>query len=470
MPDPFLMTLSRGLVTTTKAAPALNGVDTSRTWFPWVREPFAGAWQRNREISVEDAFCHPTVFSCISLISSDFSKLRLKLTEERQNDVWVETESASFSPFLRKPNRYQTRNQFYECWANSKLGQGNTIVLKERDARGVVVAGYILDWRRVKPLVAPDGSVFYQLSADYLAGIGEQVMVPASEIIHDRWNCFYHPLVGLSPLYAAGLLVGAGQAILSNSGKFFENGARPGGVLTAPGTITDDTAKRLKEHWENNFTGTNAGRIAVLGDGLKYEAMAMTAEESQLIEQLKWTDEKICGIFRVPAYMVGVGAEPLNNNVEALREGYYSRCLQKLLEDAESCLDEGLGIGRGVTTSGKTYGTEFDLADLIRMDRSTQIRTLAEAVQGALLKPDEARAEMNRLPVKGGDAAYMQQQNYSLEALAKRDASDDPFGTAKPEPAAPAEPSEPANDDAPSALEAAKALVAIHKGFADVRW
>ncbi len=32
----------------------------------------------------------------------------------------------------------------------------------------------------------------------------------------------------------------------------------------------------------------------------------------------------------------------------------------------------------------------------------------------------------------------MQQQNYSLEALAKRDAQDDPFGKSQPEPAPPA--------------------------------
>jgi phage portal protein BeeE len=31
------------------------------------------------------------------------------------------------------------------------------------------------------------------------------VIVPAREIIHDRFNCLFHPLVGISPLYAAAL-------------------------------------------------------------------------------------------------------------------------------------------------------------------------------------------------------------------------------------------------------------------------
>jgi phage portal protein BeeE len=46
--------------------------------------------------------------------------------------------------------------------------------------------------------------------------------------------------------------------------------------------------------------------VAVLGDGLAYQAMVMTAVDAQLIEQLKWTAETICSCFHVPSYMVGV--------------------------------------------------------------------------------------------------------------------------------------------------------------------
>lgn len=457
-------------ITRSKAAPSGLQAPSDRGWFPIVREPWTGAWQRNREIRVEDALCHPTVFACISLIAGDFSKLRVKLAEQRQNDVWVEVESPAFSPVLRHPNRFQTRNQFYEAWAVSKLSRGNTIALKERDARGVVIALYILDWSRVTPLVAPDGAVFYRLSADNLAGMEGEVIVPASEIIHDRFNCFYHPLIGLSPLYAAASLIATSQAILNNSASYFENGAQPGGILTHPDFIDEELAKEYSRRWHENYGGANSGRVAVLGNGLKFETVAFNAVDSQLVERLKWTDEKICGIFKVPAYMVGVGSEPLNNNVEALAQGYYSRCLQKLFEDAETCLDDGLGIGRGVKKDGATYGIEFDLAGLLRMDTATQVKTLAEAVKGSLLAPNEARAELNREPAKGGDSPMAQQQNFSLEALAERD-EDKPF--AKPEPPAPAAPAnepeeepEPANDDEARASNSRAVLAFAHKRVA----
>ena len=101
---------------------------------------------------------------------------------------------------LRSPNRYQTPAQFFETWMISKLLWGNTYVLKDRDARGVVTALYVLDPCRVKPLVSPEGAVYYELQTNELAGIGltgGPLVVPAREIIHDRWNCAFHPLVGL---------------------------------------------------------------------------------------------------------------------------------------------------------------------------------------------------------------------------------------------------------------------------------
>lgn len=412
-------------------------VDTNRGWFPLIREPFTGAWQRNREINNNTILAHYVVYSCVTLIASDISKMCLRLVEQdKKTGIWEEATSSSFSPVLRKPNRYQTRIKFIENWLVSKLLRGNTVVLKERDQRGVVVALYILDWGRVKPLVAPDGSVYYQLSRDDLAGVGEeQLAVPASEIIHDTMCPLFHPLCGVSPLFACGLAAMQGLSIQANSARFFENGAMPGGVLTAPGTIDDITANRLKTHWEQNYSGHNAGRVAVLGDGLKYEKMVMTAVESQMIEQLKWSAETICSCLHVPSYMVGVGAPPAYNNIEALNQQYYSQCLQAHIESIELLLDEGLGL---TDVPGHIYGTEFDLDGLLRMDTATQIDALAKAVGGSIMPPNVALKKQNLKPVAGGDTIYMQQQNYSLAALNKRDQQDDPFSVGKTPSAPPA--------------------------------
>lgn len=440
-------------ITRTKAAvTAMNPTNSSSLvpsgggWWPLLRESYAGAWQQNVEVRLENVLTYAAVYACVTLIASDIAKLRIRLVRQDGDDIWQETDSPAFSPVLRKPNHFQTRIEMIQHWLISKLIHGNTYVLKQRDERGVVTDLYVLHPACVTVLVAPNGEVFYELKRDDLSQQPRPaVAVPASEIIHDKYAPLYHPLVGISPISACGLAAIQGIRIQENSTNFFANGSNPGGVLTAPGVISDATAKRLKEYWDANYSGQNVGKVAVLGDGLKYEKMVVTAVDAQLIDQLKWTAENVCTAFHVPPYMIGVGPAPTYNNIEALNAQYYAQCLQILIESIEALLDDGLGLGQ--TGETKRLGTEFDLDALLRMDTATRVKAAAESVGSGNVSPNEARKRWFGLgPVQGGGTPYLQQQNYSLAALDKRDSSADPFGTT-PAPAPSAQQAlEPAED------------------------
>lgn len=404
----FLSALAGALLPRQKSLVPVSG---GRGWWPLIRESFTGAWQQNVEVRFDSVLSNHAVFACQTLIASDISKLRVKLVQE-DNGIWTETKNPAYSPVLRKPNKYQTRIQFYESWVISKLQRGNTYVLKARDGRRAVKEMHVLDPMRVRTLVSDDGSVFYQLSTDNLVGLPESVTVPASEIIHDRFNCFFHPLCGLSPIFAGGLAATQGLAIQNSATKFFQNNSQPGGILSAPAAISDETAARLKAHWEANYGGNNVGKVAVLGDGLKYEAMAVKATDAQLLEQLKWSAEVVCSTYHVPPYKIGIGTMPSYNNIQSLNVEYYSQCLQIHIEAIELCLDEGLGTGEGL-------GTEFDLDGLLRMDSVAQMEVLDKAK--GLLTLNERRAKVSQSPKSYGDTIYMQEQDHSAEAIAARD-------------------------------------------------
>lgn len=437
----------------TKAGPATSSPPDSRgSWWPVVREPFAGAWQRNEELTADQALASFAPFACHTLICSDVAKLRVKLVVQK-DDIWQETRNPAYSPVLRKPNGFQNRIQFFENWMNSKLARGNTYVLKQRDGRGVVTALYVLNPDRVQPLVSDDGQVFYQLNVDNIAGQTKDEIVPAREIIHDRFNCLFHPLVGISPLYAAALAATQATNIQRAGTRLAANGVRPGGIIVFPGKIPAEDAKRIKDTWQTEYAGAaGAAKLAILGEGAKFESLTMKAEDAQLIEQLKFTAEIVCSAYHVPPYKIGVGAQPTYNNVQALNVEYYSQCLQVHLEAIELCLDEGLGIGEGIAIQGNVYGTEFDVDNLLRMDSVTLMEMLDKGRN--YYTPDEGRAMIGKPPIEGGAAVYRQQQDYSLAALAKRDAQDDPFGKSA-EPPPPAE--QPANDN----VEAQKAMAAL---------
>lgn len=458
---PVEITRAKAIATVSGTA-QLQSVASRGGWWPIIRESFTGAWQQNIEITVANVTTHPAVFACTTQIANDIAKMRLRLVQQDENGIWNETSVPSFTPVLRKPNHYQNRIQFIANWLNSKLLNGNTYVLKVRDASRDVRSLYLLDPQRVRVLVAPNGEVFYELKKDDLSQLpAEAYTVPASEIIHDHWNELFHPLVGLSPIYACGLAAVQGLNIQQNSTNFFGNGSNAGGVIEVPGAITTEAAERIKDFWDSGFSGDNSGKVAVLADGMKYVQMKMSAVDSQLIEQLKWTAEVICATFHVPTYMVGFGPPPSYNNIEALSQQYYSQCLQILIESIELCLDEGLGLTTG-EVAAKRYGTEFDIDDLLRMDSATMMKTIGEGVKVGVTAPNEGRKKLNMGPVAGGQTPYLQQQNYSLEALAKRDAQADPFaaGTAAPAPASSKQP----DDD-----EEERAIVSLRlKAFSEL--
>jgi HK97 family phage portal protein len=249
-----------------------------------------------------------------------------------------------------------------------------------------------------------------------------------------------------------------GLSIQTNSNNFFANGSNPGGMLTAPGTITDEAAKRLKDYWDTAFSGTGAGKVAVAGDGLKYEQFTVNAVDAQLIEQLKWTAENVCTCYHVPAYMIGVGPPPPYANVEPLVQQYYSQCLQSLILNIETSLDEGLGLG---PQFGNSYGTEFDPDDLIWLDTATKAAAAKNGIGGPLA-PNEARKKYYGIgPVKGGEVPILQQQYWPIDQLAERSAPAIPAQIGAP-PQADDEPDEVEDDD-DDELEAASFSRLLHQ-------
>jgi HK97 family phage portal protein len=398
---------------------ALSFLSPLVSWWTTVQESFPGAWQQHVVVNTSSVSAYWAVWSCITLIAGDIAKLFPRVMEwNAAKQIWLETEKR---PVLLKPNRYQNYIDFIFDWVRCLLLYGNTYVLKERGTQGKIVALYILDPSRVTPLVASDGGIYYRLNTDNLAGVDREVTVPQSEVIHDRIYPLFHPLIGVSPIFACSVAASQGIAIQNNSQKFFENMSRPSGMLVAPGPISEETASALKTAWDTNFGGERIGKVAVLGDGLKYESMSINAHDAQMIEQLKMTAEMVCACFKVPGYKIGVGQMPTVNNTASLNQQYYDQCLQVLIEKIEVRLTEGLELAA-------VQEVQFDLKGLLRMDPEARQKALNEGIKGGWLAPNEARREMMLEPVKGGETPYLQQQNYSLAALAKRDESDDPFG------------------------------------------
>lgn len=405
-----------------RAEKALHSIPTGgRSWWggAWgrIQEPFTGAWQQNAELECNsDILCYPTVYACITRRAEDIGKLPFLLKQEQRNGVWATVQNPAYSPVLRKPNPYQTANQFREAWSISKDIQGNTYVLKRRDNRNVVIELYVLDPNRVMPMVSDTGAVFYQLYGDPLVTLpngypAENLIVPASEIIHDRGPTFHHPLIGVPPLCAAYWPAVKNLRILKSAATFFANNAKPGGILSAPAGMSEADAQAVATFWQTNYAGVNAGKVAVIGADMKFTDLGgASSADSQLVEQMQYSDRQICQAFHIPPYIVGVGEIPAGMKVDDVMNTYYSLALQAPIEHMEVLLDEGLAISYPL-------GIELDLAPLLRMDTQKRSDVWGKLTNDGIATPNEARIEFNLPPLEGGDTVYMQQQDFPLDQV-----------------------------------------------------
>src|SRR5690554_1362031 len=140
MADVTIIGALRNAATRQKAAQPVT--DWRQGWRV-IHEPYTGAWQKNDELKRGDLTTYPALFACLSLISEDIGTMPFVLKKLDDNGIWREDKAnTSYWPVLRKPNGFQTDQQFREQWALSLLMDGNTFALKERDERRVVTKLY----------------------------------------------------------------------------------------------------------------------------------------------------------------------------------------------------------------------------------------------------------------------------------------------------------------------------------------
>lgn len=427
-----------------------------------ILEPFSGAWQMNVEEKRGDLLTYPTLYACISRIASDIGKLPFTLQQRLDSGVSKEVTNPAYTPVLTKPNGFQTQAQFREYWMIAKLTHGNTYGLKRRDNRGVVTDIYVLDSCRVMPMVSDAGEVYYQLYTDPLNTLPEgypsaNLIVPASEIIHDRCMTLHHPLIGVPPLAAAYWPALKNMKIMRSATEFFANNAQPGGILTAPAGMSEDDAKAVKDYWATNFSGANAGRVAIIGADMKFTAFAMKSIDSQMVEQMRYSDEQICQPFGVPPFKVGIGTIPSGLGVDGVNQMYYQDALQTHIEHMEALLDDGLKIS-------KPLSVELDLAPLLRMDEAKRAEVETKLVGGKIKTPDEGRIRFNLAPTGGGSTLWGQNQDYPLGMLADRKEWDQSMQPPAP---APAPAPEPEPTPAPELSDEDKSLLASARELVD---
>ena len=417
--------------TENKAWMSMPMFDWSNNWF-----------QQGKEAPVGNQALQSTaIYACTSILAQEVARLRVNHTQLDANSAKTIVTGSAPAMVMRKPNRYQTRSDLFLAIMQSVLLDGNSYTVAQRDARGAISSIVPLQPRSVLPYVVPDsGEVFYQVSGDNdndITGLPPGYYIPARDMMHIRVFTSYSPLVGITPLSSCAASTSLGLEIQGQSASFFGNQSRPAGILSTPKPLGLEAAKRLREAWERGLAGKFVGKTAVLDNEIKWQPLALSAVDSQIVEQYKMSVDDIAMVYRIPPYMLGNLQNTAFSNVQGMQKQFIASTLGFWLEHIENALDALFGL------SGD-QGMEFDIErGLMRPDIESRMNALAKGVQGGIYAPNEARLKENLKPIEGGDEAFLQRQMTPVSLLSELAALD----VANPASNDPAPAAEPADED-----------------------
>lgn len=355
------------------------------------------SWSGER-VHVENSQQLSTAYACISLIAELTASLPLHIYARGEDGSRTVARNNYLYPILHtQANPYSTAQAFREAMTRDAVAWGNGIAWKEYDSSQRVKALYRLRPDRVE--MAWDEwnhRLFYR----YKTEDGTDINFGQSEILHVLGPTL-DGVTGVSVIrqYAYQSL-GAAMAARKFGAKFFANGARATGVLSAPNKLSQAARDSLQQSTKAQIGGENKLGLLIVEEGMKFEALSIAPNDAQMLETIDASDHDICRWFRVPPVLAGVVSKTTSwgTGIEQLNIGFLQYTLQPWLERWEGAIQRDL-IG---TRAGSLYA-EHDVAGLLRGDLKAQSEYLRAMVDGGLMTFNEARAKLNLNPVPGGE-------------------------------------------------------------------
>ena len=339
--------------------------------------------------------------------------------------------TSALSRILRKPNSYQSPSDFMLNATRSLYAEGNAYALALRNDRYEIDELHLMDPRLSAPQLATTGDIFYYLGGNNVIDkmVAERLIVPQRDVLHIRLNAtrrrMPYPLVGDTPLGAAMQDIMLSSAITQQQIQFYMNQARPSAVLTTDLILDKDQVQFIRDRWDEQSKGLKQGGTPILTAGLKPAMLSTPSKDSELADLMKVPEEHIALAFRIPPQILGIGGGGPLGSTEALMLQWIASGLGFALNHIE----DAFGLLFALKGQPDEY-VEFDTKALLRSAFKDRIAGLAQAVQGGIFSPNEARASESMDAVKFGDEPRVQQQVVPLSAAAAI-------------PAAPASPSAP---------------------------
>lgn len=357
-----------------------------------------GTSTSGKTVNERTALQTTAVYACVRILAETIASLPLHTYRYTTNGKEKATDHSIYYLLHSEPNSEMTSFVLRETLMGHLLLWGNAYAQIIRDGRGRVVALYPLLPNKMMVNRNEQGQIYYQYDKD-----GQYYYLRNYEVLHIP-GLGFDGLVGYSPIAMAKNAIGMAIATEEYGAKFFANGANPGGVLEHPGVVKDPA--RVRDSWNAVYQGsTNAHRVAVLEEGMKFQSIGIPPEQAQFLETRKFQINEIARIFRIPPHMIGDLEKSSFSNIEQQSLEFVMYTLDPWVVRWEQAIQKALFS----ESEKRQYFVKFNVDGLLRGDYQGRMNGYAVARQNGWLSSNDIREleNLNRIPAELGGDLYL---------------------------------------------------------------
>lgn len=382
-----------------------RATSTLRSPASWLIQALSGGavTASGQTVSATTAMGNSAVYACIRALSDTAASLPLRTYKHTDGgrELVKPLPGLNTAGLLEQPmpglpqanfiaNAVTNLNAYGNAfWAKIKRSDGTLpyLLLPIRPSR---VSIRLQDGEPLFTVVQGDGSSFQ--GKDLTRG----------EILHIKGLTF-DGIMGVSPIAQARTALGLGMALEEFAARFFANSAIPGGVIKTQKSLSDEAAVRLKRDWEALHRGTrNSSRVAVLEDGMEWQAVTGGLADAQFVEQRRLSATEVARIFRVPPWVIAAdsGSSMTYSNVEQQLTAFLTFSVRPWLV----FIEQGLAADDDLFPVDRSVFPEFYIDALLKADAATRAIVYQRGLAGhGWLTVNDVRRSENLDVVEDGD-------------------------------------------------------------------
>jgi HK97 family phage portal protein len=294
--------------------------------------------------------------------------------------------------------------------------------IDRRGPNGPPLGLYNLLPDRTKP-VWDNGVLRYQTEVE-----GKLIVLEKWEVLQIQGLSIENKL-GLEMLCKARNELGLSLAARGFASKFFENGAKAGGVLEIPANFSEKASKNLEEGFRQTESRNGWFKTVILREGAKFHQMTVSPADSKLNELREHEAREMARFLNMPPSKLGLSGSVSYNSAAVAQQDYLFQTLRPWLNAIVGQCSMKL-LTRDQRKSMSHY-FEHNTSKMLEIDPVAMTSMLQMQIQSTIINPNEARRKLNMNARPGGDEYG--NPNTKTDPAAKP--ADDP---AEPDPKKPA--------------------------------